>query len=146
MSSTIDPIISAATTGSQTDASGSLRLPTQTLGQDDFLKLLVTQLSSQDPMNPISDTGFIAQMAQFSALEQARTMESDMAQMRDDQQVLQANSLLGRTVQLQVDPKTIGYGTVDAVLLQAGTPQLIVNGQSYDLSQVLSIAQTPTQP
>src|SRR6266446_3811487 len=89
-----------SSTASSADLSG-IALPAQTLGQDDFLKLLVKQLTSQDPLNPQSDTQFIAQMAQFSALEQAKSMESDMAQMRGDQQLLQANELLGRNVVLQ---------------------------------------------
>ena len=59
--------ISQALTGSST---GQVKSAAQTLGKDDFLKLLVGQLKNQDPMNPSSDTDFIGQMAQFSQLEQ----------------------------------------------------------------------------
>lgn len=118
------------------------RIPTQTLGQDDFLKLLVAQMTSQDPLSPQKDTEFISQMAQFTSLEQTKTMQKDMAQMRGDQQVLQANSLLGRTVIVQADEVTKVAGQVTAVQIEAGTPMVVVNGQSYDLSQVLTI--TPT--
>src|SRR5690349_5974736 len=79
------------------------RVPIQTLGQNDFLKLLATQLSTQDPMNPMSDTSFIAQMAQFSALEQSKAMQSDLAQLNSDQQLSQTSALLGKTVTVQVD-------------------------------------------
>ena len=113
-------------------------VPSQTLGQDDFLKLLVTQMTSQDPMNPMTDTSFIAQMAQFTSLQQAKTMTADMS-------VLQANSMIGRTVQLQnSNDGSLVSGNVDSVFMNSGTPQLVVNGKTYDLDQVVSIAPTPT--
>jgi flagellar basal-body rod modification protein FlgD len=129
----------SSVTGSSTTDDVTSRIPVQTLGEDDFLKLLTTQMSSQDPLNPQTDTQFIAQMAQFSALEQSKTMEADMANMQASQQLTQANSMLGKTVSLQDNQGLTTQGTVSAVQIQAGTPKLIVNGQSYDLSQVLSI-------
>jgi flagellar basal-body rod modification protein FlgD len=116
------------------------RIPSKTLNQDDFLKLLVTQMSAQDPLNPMKDTDFSAQMAQFSSLEQTRAMQTDLAQMRLDQQFAQANNLIGRTVELQVDSQTTVRGTVASMRVEAGTPKIVVNGQSYDLSKVLSVA------
>jgi flagellar basal-body rod modification protein FlgD len=118
------------------------RIPMKTLGQDDFLKLLVTQLTSQDPMAPKSDTEFIAQMASFSSLEQAKSMQADIAKLRADQQILQANSFLGRTVEVQVDATTRASGMVSAVTVEAGTPKVVVGEDSYDLDQVLTIAPT----
>jgi len=113
--------------------------PVQTLNQNDFLKLLVTQLASQDPLNPQQDTQFIAQMAQFTALEQAKEMATNIASLRTEQEFLQANALLGRTVALQTGQDTLTTGTVSAGEVDAGTPKLVVNGQPYDLSQVLTI-------
>ena len=63
----------------------------QTLTQANFLQLLVTQMSSQDPLNPQSDTEFAAQLAQFSALQQSQDMSQNMS-------VLQANSMIGESV------------------------------------------------
>jgi flagellar basal-body rod modification protein FlgD len=114
------------------------RIPTQTLGQNDFLKLLVTQMTSQDPLNPTKDTDFIAQMAQFSSLEQTKTLTRDMASMSADQKFSQVTGLIGRTVTLQQD-KTLVQGTVSGVLMDAGTPKLVVNGVAYDMSQVVSV-------
>ena len=122
------------------------RIPIQTLGQNDFLKLLVTQMTSQDPMNPQKDTEFIAQMAQFSALEQSKTMQADMAQLRAQQQILQATALLGQTVELQVNTGTAISGVVSAVQIDAGTPSLVVGGTSYDLSQLVKIKPTLVTP
>ena len=124
-------------------ASAQARLPIQTLGQNDFLKLLVTQLTSQDPLNPQKDTEFIAQMAQFSALEQSKAMQSDMARLRADQQVLQATALLGQTVAVQIGQEATARGVVSGVQIVAGTPKLMVDGAAYDLSQVFMVTPTP---
>ena len=131
-----------SSTGTTTDANA--RLPVQTLGQDDFLKLLVAQLSAQDPMNPQKDTEFIAQMAQFSALEQSRAMQTDISGLRTDQQVAQANGMIGRTVTLQDTAGATVTGVVSGLSLASGTPQILVNGQAYALSSVRGVTVTPT--
>jgi flagellar basal-body rod modification protein FlgD len=120
---------------------GSARTPVQTLGQDDFLKLLVAQMSQQDPMSPMKDAEFIAQMAQFSSLEQAKTMQQDMSSLR-------ASTLLGQTVEVADEAEDSGFrtGVVTAVKVEKGVPQLIVNGNKYLLKDVQSIQQTMLNP
>jgi flagellar basal-body rod modification protein FlgD len=115
-------------------------LPIKTLNQDDFLKLLVVQMKSQDPLNPKQDTEFIAQMTQFSALEQSKSMQADIAGMRSEQEILQANAMIGRFVTLQNGKGLAAPGIVSGVNVKEGTPQIVVNGEKYDLSQVLSIS------
>ena len=115
------------------------RVPEKTMGQDDFLKLLVTQFTNQDPMSPMKDTEYIAQMAQFTTLEQTKSMSSEISKLRTDNQLLQANALLGRTVELQADKDNRTLGVVSAVEVNAGTPQIVVNGQPYDLGTLLTI-------
>jgi flagellar basal-body rod modification protein FlgD len=111
----------------------------QTLNQQDFLQLLVAQMQNQDPLNPQSDTDMAAQMAQFTSLTQSSAMSSSLS-------MLQANSLIGSTVSLQVDPQTTASGVVQGVVLNGGTPQIIVNGTTYDLSQVTGVTPTVTTP
>ena len=115
----------------------------QTLSQSDFLNLLVAQMKSQDPMNPQSDTQMAAQMAQFTSLQQTGTMSSNIASLLSQQQVLQASNMLGGTVTLQEANKSISTGVVQSVQISNGVPQIVVNNQSYDLSQVLSLSPTP---
>lgn len=129
--------VSTINTTSNPLPDASTRTPVQTLGQEDFLKLLVTQMSQQDPMNPVKDTEFIAQMAQFSALEQSKTMMQDMASLR-------AGALLGNTVTVKDENEALGFrtGVVEAVLMSNGSPQLLINGNRYDLSAVTTIEPT----
>ena len=130
--SSVPPI---GSNSSSTSASQSV-LPQQTLGQADFLKLLVTQMTSQDPLHPQSGTDFVAQLAQFSSLAASQSMGNDITSM-------QANNLLGRTVTVNSTDNLPTTGPVSAVQFQGGTPQIVVNGQSYDLSQVLAISPAP---
>src|SRR5437867_2119361 len=133
----ISPAKSIATDTS--NAPGSTRTPVRTLNQDDFLRLVMAQLTNQDPLNPQKDTEFIAQMTQFSALEQSKSMQQDIAKLQTDQQFMQANAVLGRVVTLQDDQGALIRGTVNAIQVEEGTPHLVVNGQSYGLSALLSI-------
>jgi flagellar basal-body rod modification protein FlgD len=110
--------------------------PTSTLTQANFLQLLVTQMTSQDPLSPVSDTDMAAQMAQFSALQTAQATDGDV-------KVLQANTLLGRTVTVTPTGGAPTSGVISSVQFQAGTPQVMVNGASYALNQISSIS--PTQ-
>jgi flagellar basal-body rod modification protein FlgD len=125
--------------------------PHNTLTQNDFLKLLVAQMSAQDPLNPQSNTDFAAQMAQFSALQTSQLTQSDMSLLQASQQVQQANSFIGRSVTLQANDGTQPAGLVTGIQMVSGVPKLVVNGSLYDLGQVLSIsaplpAQSPVTP
>jgi flagellar basal-body rod modification protein FlgD len=116
------------------------RVHKTTLGQDDFLKLLVTKMSSQDPMNPQGDTEFIAQMAQFSSLEQSRSMTADMAMLKAQQEVLTANGLIGRNVTIAEGQKQVAQGMVTSVAMNEGSPEVIINGKNYSLESVSLIS------
>ena len=120
------------------------RLPIKSLTQQDFLKLLVAQLTQQDPLNPKSDMEMIPQMVSFSQLEQSKSMQSDIASLRTQQEILQANSLLGRTVEIQDGSSAGVTGQVSAVQMVEGTPKLVVNGRRYDLGDLLRITSTAT--
>jgi flagellar basal-body rod modification protein FlgD len=77
------------------------RTPSSTLGKDDFLKLLMTQLQNQDPSKPMEDTDFIAQMAQFSSLEQMTNMTSTFGKFIEQQQQSQMiayNQFVGKEI------------------------------------------------
>lgn len=113
------------------------RKPQQELGKDDFLKLLLAQLSHQDPTAPMQDKEFIAQMAQFSSLEQMTSMATDFAKLTSMIGGSEASSALGRNVEL-VDGENLVKGTVTAVT-RGETPQVMVNGSYYSWNQVKTV-------
>ena len=135
---TVNPTTASAiaasnlTTDTSTNASS-------TLNQNDFLKLLVAQIQFQDPLNPKSNSDMAAQMAQFTSLQQATESSSSLA-------MLQANSLIGSTVNLQIDSTNTAAGVVTGVVMSAGVPMITVGGTNYKLSQINSVTPVSAQP
>jgi flagellar basal-body rod modification protein FlgD len=109
----------------------------QSLGKDDFLELLITQLRHQDPTNPMKDKEFISQMAQFSSLEQMTNMSSSFQELSSTLSQGNALNLLGKAVTVRAGETTV-EGVVEEVTGSA-KPQLRVGGRLYDYSQVESV-------
>jgi flagellar basal-body rod modification protein FlgD len=112
--------------------------PSATLDKNDFLKILITQLTHQDPTQPLDDKEFVAQMAQFSSLEQMTNMNESLTRVADLVARSQAVSLLGSAVDVTDDTGATVSGMVDAVT-GGDFPQLLVNGQYYDYAKVQAI-------
>ena len=111
--------------------------PNQNLGKDDFLKILLTQLSHQDPSAPMQDRDFIAQMAQFSSLEQMTNMAADFAKLARLMRTSEASGALGKAVEINLDDNTV-QGVVQAITRDE-TPQILVNGRYYNWDQVTTV-------
>ena len=111
--------------------------PNQNLGRDDFLRILLTQLSHQDPTAPMQDTEFIAQMAQFSTLEQMTNLAADFSRMARMLHASEASNALGRSVDIHLENESV-QGIIRAVT-RGDTPQVLVNGRFFDWDQVSTI-------
>jgi len=109
----------------------------QAMDKNDFLKLLVTQLRHQDPMQPMNDREFIAQMAQFSTLEQMTNMSEGFNKVASLLKSNEAMGLLGKAVDVTAGDKTVS-GVVEQVT-GGDYPQVLVDGNYYDYSQVARI-------
>ena len=107
------------------------------LGKDDFLKLLITQLSNQDPTNPMENTEFISQMAQFSSLEQMTNMSTSFSKMASFINSSEAASTLGKTVELNIRDTTT-TGIVEGAT-RGENPQILVNGMYYSMDKIAAI-------
>lgn len=109
--------------------------PNDALGKDAFLKLLCAQLQYQDPLNPQTDTEFVAQLAQYSQLEELQNLSST-------NENSQALSLVGKTVVIQTvsGNKTVEFsGTIDYVTYVRGEAKVSVNGNLYGLENVSTV-------
>ena len=115
----------------------STRQSQQSLGKDDFLKILITQLSYQDPTAPMENKEFIAQMAQFSSLEQMTNMAKDFSRLTAMITGTEAASALGKNVEL-IEGENMVQGVVQAVT-RGEIPQVLVNGTFYNWEQVVKV-------
>ena len=112
-------------------------LPNQNLGKDDFLRILITQLTHQDPTAPMQDREFIAQMAQFSSLEQMTNMAADFSRMARVLRGSEATSALGKSVEIVLENEIV-QGMVQAVTRDE-MPQILVNGRFFDWEHVSTV-------
>lgn len=113
------------------------------LGLQDFMKILLTQLTYQDPLKPMDNQEFIAQVAQFTSLEQAQQLNSKLEQLVINQSALQSVGLIGRTVTAQSGGASI-TGTVASISLSGDVPLISITTAAgvvtdISLSQVSSV-------
>jgi flagellar basal-body rod modification protein FlgD len=129
----VEPVKPA--TGTSTKADNNV------LGKDDFLKLMVAQMKNQDPMNPADDKDNIAQMAQFSSLEQITNLANATQELADRLSLTQNVGLLGHTVTYKGADGTAVSGTVDGLdLAKDGSTKLSVGGVTgVDPTSVTSV-------
>ena len=126
-----------AASGTQTAAETSKATSSSSsLGKDDFLKLLVAQLTHQDPLEPLKDQEFIAQMAQFSSLEQQTNMAKGIETLAK-LSMTSAVGYVGRTVGYTGDDGSPKAGMVKYVEFTDGQVVLkLEDGTSLSLDKV----------
>jgi flagellar basal-body rod modification protein FlgD len=109
------------------------------LGKDDFLKLLLTQLSNQDPLKPLEDKEFIAQLAQFNSLEQMVKVNESLTQLGLSLGLSQASTMIGKAIVAKTASGQIA-GMVSAVKLTDGKPLLVLDdGTDVEMANVVGV-------
>jgi flagellar basal-body rod modification protein FlgD len=126
-------------------------VPSQKLDKDAFLKLLVNQVKNQDPMSPTGSTEYVAQLAQFSSLEQMQNLNDNIVGLAVLQQnnallsqLTQSSALIGQKVEW-TDPTTgdARSGQVSAVKLQDGQAVLEIDGEDVPLTSITQVLGQP---
>jgi flagellar basal-body rod modification protein FlgD len=133
----------SSVTGTNTNATASsalgASLGTGKLDQQAFLNLLITQLRNQDPIEPQSNTEFLAQLAQFSQLQQTQTLTETIQAQTLMQQLTFGASLAGHTVKYVDDSGAEQTGVVSSVRVESSGLLLQVNGRDVPLGSVFEI-------
>lgn len=114
------------------------------LGQDAFLQLLMAQMKNQDPLNPTDSSQFMSQQAQFTQISELQKLNKSVS---SSNQMMQASSLIGKQVNL-TDPNNatnVISGVVSAALFDSSGTSIMVNGNTYPMSNVLSIENVSTE-
>lgn len=109
------------------------------LGKHDFMKLLITQLQNQDPTQPQDPTRELAQLAQFSALEQMQELNKAFSSLLLLAGLTQSASLIGKNVTVSDGLGGTVSGTVKSVKMENQQPLLVIKDQTFPVSAVLSV-------
>lgn len=125
-------VTNSSSTASTSTTNTSSSKKSDALGKDDFLKMLVAQLQHQDPLQPMEDKEFIAQMAQFSSLEQMQSINTAALNS-------QATGMIGKRVYWQDTAGNPYSGVVNSVRIVEGTPQLVIGTTILSLDQVQQV-------
>lgn len=122
----------------------------QALGQNEFIRILVAQMSNQDPLSPMEDRDFIAQMAQFSSLEQLMNMSKAIDRM--SQSIGISSSLIGKSISwltVPVDATDIPVmrsGVVESITIKDGDTYAVVEQEMVLLSRIVTVASPSSVP
>ncbi|MFC4307419.1 flagellar hook capping FlgD N-terminal domain-containing protein [Cohnella boryungensis] len=124
------------------------REPVKQLGKDEFLQILVTQLRNQDPMQPLQDKEFIAQMAQFSSLEQMMNMTKEITALK--QSAGMATGLIGKQIEWYKDTdnsteSVVQRGNVSSIVWTKGVQYAQVGELAVPIEKIISISEPSEQ-
>lgn len=110
---------------------------------ESLLRIILTQLTYQDPLKPLENAEFVSQLAQFSQLQQTQAMNDQLTSLLAAQSATQATSLLGRTVDVAGGAGTVS-GEVESVSFTSGQPTVTIrtaDGQTVSNISIASISQ-----
>jgi flagellar basal-body rod modification protein FlgD len=125
-----------ASSGSSATSSATATATKGALGENDFLNLLMTQLKNQDPLNPMKDTEFIAQLAQFNSLQQMTSLNSTLSSYVSQQNAMNAINMVGKQISTS-DGKS---GVVTKVGFDNGNISIYVGDNKYAMSDITGVA------
>ncbi|MBL65412.1 MAG: hypothetical protein CML14_04400 [Puniceicoccaceae bacterium] len=111
-----------------------------TMQMEDFLQLLTSQISNQDPLEPMKDTEFISQMANIASLEQMQQFSKGFEMFASSHKDMVAQAYLGRAVEIKSGSEELS-GIVNAVeRSEDGKISVLVNNKAYDPNEIIKVS------
>ena len=112
---------------------------TNAFGANEFMQILLAQLTHQDPLEPMNNAEMMSQFSQLNSLQELRDIHTALEKISVSNQTTYLASLIGKTVKaLRPDGETI-EGVVDGVVTETDQPQLLIGSETVDLTDVLEI-------
>lgn len=126
--------------GGASSAQQAVDLQQSSLGQEQFLKILLAQLQYQDPLKPMDNQQFLAQMAQFSSLAQTSQLNTRIDTLLSIQSATQSIGLIGKNVQVQTQTGS-SVGSVSSLSFANGQPTLTVTTSTGQVLTGIGLSQ-----
>jgi flagellar basal-body rod modification protein FlgD len=113
---------------------------TSTSENGDFIKLLLAQITNQNPLEPMDNAEMVTQLSQSQMVAKLEDLDDKMGSLLSYQNMMNSINLMGKTVSL-LNTETGGSitGTVDGIKMYNGTPTVVVNGVSYDMALIQKV-------
>jgi flagellar basal-body rod modification protein FlgD len=134
--------VNSVTNASQVTANNADKAATTNankMDSDQFMQILMAQLTHQDPLEPMNNAEMMSQFSQLNSLQELREIHTSMDKLSTSNQVIYLASLIGKTVKVnRTDGKAI-EGVVEGVVTEKDNPQLRIGNEEYSLDDVIEI-------
>jgi len=130
-------IVSVGNYSASVQTSGSA----QNLGENEFFQILSAQLQFQDPMEGGDNSEYVAQLAQFSSLEQMENLNMAIADLKSNQNLLFGSMMIGKTVTVSGDDAAV-RGEVESVRVRGSELYVVIEDKEYPAACILDMAGT----
>lgn len=116
-----------------------------TVSKDGFLKILAAQLQNQDPLNAKDNSEYVAQMAQFSALEQMQNLNETMGQLLVSQKFQEGNLMIGKIAKISLGDNQFIEGEVTSVKFSGSQINIVVEDKEYNIDNVVALVKKESE-
>jgi flagellar basal-body rod modification protein FlgD len=131
--------ISSATQVAANNPAPSVASATNAFGANEFMQILLVQLTHQDPLEPMNNAEMMSQFSQLNSLQELRDIHTALETISVSNQTTYLASLIGKTVKAMRPDGEVVEGVVDGVVTKADQPQLLIGSETVDLTDVLEI-------